>query len=657
MSQVEVRSRFPENGRRVIFYLFYDPRGIVDDYVPYKLERLRKFAEHIFVVVNGKLTDEGRARLEGVADTVWQRENVGFDVWGYKEALSEFGQERLSEYDELILMNYTWFGPVNPFEPVFERMDALEVDFWGMTEHAAMDPNPFTGIGILPSHIQSHWIAVRRSMFDTDAWRSYWRDMPPITSYTDSILSHESKFTSRFESDGFAYEVAFPQRNYSTWHPAFFDAEELMNDGCPVLKRRPFFHDPLLLDREAVIGRRYVEKAIELGYPVDFIYRNIARNSQPKALNTNAAMLEIMPDVDVSYDSSKPLRLAVIMHIFYTDLTDELLDYASNLPSNFDLYITTTEDAFADAIAATIERRNDPRIAKVDIRVLPSNRGRDMGAFFVGCRDVITSDEYDVIFKVHSKKTVQENVNAGNFFRRHQLMNLLNSPGYAANLVALFQREPGLGFAYAPTIHIGYPTLGRAWFDNKAPAAELCKKLGIEVPFDDPSPLAPFGCMFAFRPEALRLLSDVEWEYSDYPDPKEHTDGSIAHVQERLFSYAAAERGYHTRTVATTRYAAVSHTSLEYKLDRISRNIPGYAIDAVHFLDQSGEYIGGGFLGYVKAYVRLRHPGKVGKLYAIYRPVRGTYRALWRATHPRSWKRAPEPTAVEPNTVDEMELL
>lgn len=656
MSQVEVRSRFPENGRRVIFYLFYDPRGIVDDYVPYKLERLRKFAEHIFVVVNGNLTDEGRARLEGVADTVWQRENVGFDVWGYKQALAEFGPERLKDYDELILMNYTWFGPVNPFEPVFERMDALEVDFWGMTDHAEQVPNPFTGKGVLHEHIQSHWISVRRRMFMSEDWRTYWTEMPPILSYTDSILGHESKFTHHFKTLGFRAEVAFPNRDYSTWHPAFYDGEALLEAGCPALKRRPFFHDPLLLDRHAILARRYIEMAERLGYSSEMIYKNITRSSQPKAMSTNAAMLEIMPDVDIAYQEDKPLRLAVILHLFYTELTVELLDYCANLPGPYDLYITTTDDEKAAAIQDIIDTRVDPKLKMSEIRVLPSNRGRDMGAFFVGCRDVLQSDAYDVIFKIHSKKTVQENVNAGEFFRRHQLMNLLNSPGYAANLVALFQNEPGLGIVYAPTIHIGFPTLGRGWFGNKAPAKTLAAELGIHVPFDDPSPLAPYGCMFAFRPEALRILTDVEWTYEDYPAPTAHFDGSIAHVQERLFSYASSELGYHTKTVATSRYAAISHTSLEYKLDRMSKNVPGYPIDQVHLLDEAGEFIGGGPVGYIKAYLRLSKPAQARRLTRIYRPVRSVYRALWKLTHPRNWKRRAEPIDVV-DPIDEMELL
>jgi rhamnosyltransferase len=648
-ARAEAPTVFGPDGRRVIFYLYFDPRGMVDDYVIYKLERLRPFTEHLFVVVNGDLTAEGRRRLESVADTVWQRENVGFDVWGYKEALAEFGADRLAQYDELILMNYTWFGPVNPFEPVFERMDNVELDFWGMTEHGRQVPNPFTWKGVLPSHLQSHWIAVRRSMFLSDAWRDYWRTMPMIESYTDSILNHESRFTKHFSDLGMKYDAAFPERNYSTWHPAFYDAEALLDDGCPVLKRRPFFHDPLPADRRAIIPRRFIEKAAALGYPSELILHNMTLNAQPKVFNTNAAMMEIMPDVDVSYDPASPLRVAVVIHIFYTELSDELLDYAANLPVPYDVFITTSDQERAAEIEAVLARRDDPRRTRTEIRVLPSNRGRDMGAFFVGMRDVLRADDYDVIFKIHSKKTVQEGKNAGELFRRQLLICLLNSPGYAANLLGLFQKEPQLGMAYAPTLHIGYPTLGRGWFANKEPAQELAAELGIRVPFDEPTPLAPFGCMFAFRPEALRLLSDVDWKYEDYPAPDEHVDGSIAHVQERLFSYAAAERGYYTKTVATTRYASISHTSLEYKLDRISANIKGYTDEQIYLLDNSGEFLGEGPGSYLMAYTRLKHPRAYPVLNFFYRPARSAYRGARKALRPvkRLFRRRAEPWNIE----------
>lgn len=58
--------------RRIVFYMFYDPQGQVDDYVSYKLEKLREHSEHIVVISNSPLKETGREKLERVADAVWE---------------------------------------------------------------------------------------------------------------------------------------------------------------------------------------------------------------------------------------------------------------------------------------------------------------------------------------------------------------------------------------------------------------------------------------------------------------------------------------------------------------------------------------------------------------------------------------------------------
>lgn len=618
-----IQSIFPPSGRRVIFYLIYDERGNVDDYIPYKLERLRPFAECIVVIFNGVISDRGRAALEPFVDELWERDNVGFDVGGYAMALEQFGDDRLAGFDELILMNYTWFGPVRPFEPLFDRMNALEVGFWGITDHGPSDPNPVTFKGVMPSHIQSHWIAVRSSVFLTEGWKRYWREMPRITSYRESILLHESRFTEHFEQLGHTYAVAYPHENYApSMHPAFENAITLLDDGCPVVKRRPFFHDPLYLDREAIIGRWLVQSATSQGYPERFIWQSMTRSATAKVLYTNASMMEILPSDAVRYDSQSPLRTVAIVHIFYEEMTDELLDHLSTLPSQFDLIVTTSDEVKAGIIRSVIERRTDLRAGKSEVRVVASNRGRDQSAFYVTCRDVLLSGEYDLVVKIHSKRSAQDGAGPGTFFKRQQLDNLLFSPGYTANVVELFQREPGLGVVYPPMIHIGYPTMGNAWFTNFDKAKALMKKLGIRVALDESSPLAPYGGMFIARPDALLAMTRQEWDFEEYAPEGKYGDGTLSHVQERLVSYAAAELGFHTRTVANADYAAISHTFLEYKLDQMSAGVSGYGYDQVHAMRPLVKLVDGGQLSVI-AYLFLRyHPRIASVLLLLTKPLR-----------------------------------
>lgn len=633
MKQTE-SAAFPAKGRRVIFYLLFDERGEVDEYIRYKLQHLRPFAEQIVVVSNGPLAESGRVALADLADDVWERENVGLDVGGYRFALNKFGQERLAEFDEVILMNYTWFGPIGSFDPVFERMDAMEIDYWGMTDHGAIAPHPITGDGIMPTHIQSHWIAVRKSLFTSDDWKSYWSEMPEITSYADSILHHESRFTSHFDALGYRYVVAFPHFDYpDTEHPAIERAQTLIDVGCPVLKRRAFFQDPLYADREGIIGRWLLDAAEAKGYPIDLMLSNLARHVSPRILNTNASLFEILPEQEIAYDRAAPLRIVATAHIFYEDMTEELLDRLATIPGTYDLVVTTSNKAKATHISGVIAQRGDPAIGKVDVRVLPSNRGRDISAFYVGSRDVLVSGDYDLVVKIHSKKTVQQGSAVGSLFKRQQIDNLLNSPGYTANVIGLFQKEKGLGLVFPPMVHIGFPTLGGAWFTNKPVAERLCALFGIKVPLDDISPLAPFGSMFIARPEALRLLLSADLEgssYDDYPPEGNYADGTLAHTVERLPAYAAAELGFHTRTVANAEYAAISHNFLEYKLDQMSETVQGDAVDEIHTLRkrQSLErQVDSGRLGPLKFYLGRYHPVLLRTMARVYHVVRPSRRS------------------------------
>ena len=81
--------------KRIAFYLFYDKDGVVDEYVYFKLKELKKSVDEMFFVSNSKIKANERAKLEQIVDTVYCRDNIGFDVWGYKEAMEIYGPEKL----------------------------------------------------------------------------------------------------------------------------------------------------------------------------------------------------------------------------------------------------------------------------------------------------------------------------------------------------------------------------------------------------------------------------------------------------------------------------------------------------------------------------------------------------------------------------------
>ncbi|MFN3949854.1 rhamnan synthesis F family protein [Microbacterium sp.] len=619
---------FPDDGKRLLIYVVFDRRGEVGDFVVHALERMREFCDTIVVVSNGPLTVNGRERLDPIGDVVLERPNEGYDIWGYKHGLDAM-QDRLSEFDEVLLVNDTWFGPIRPFGPLFERMNAHPLHFWGMTDHLRVEPHPFTQEGYLPYHLQSYWIAVRRRMLESPEWEAYWRDLPAMTSYSDAVTKHEGVFTQHFTQQGFSGEVAFPTLTDKIENHAVLYAEQLIEAGCPTLKRRPFFQWPVFLDRVAVVGKWTLEAVERHGYPVELIFDDLARNVEPRVLNADAALLRVLSPSDDTYDPAAPMRIGVFAHIFYVEMTDEILDRAGHVPGTVDLIVTTPDADRARAIEEIIAARSWP--GRTEVRVVASNNGRDQAAFLIGCRDLLLSDTYDLVVKIHSKKTPQDGANVGRHFRRHQFENLLAGPHEAANVVALFQQRPGLGLAFPPTVHLGHPTMGHGWWDNRGGVENLCRELGIRVPLDEVSPMAPFGSMFFARPDALRILVEREWTYDEFGGAEAYVDGGLAHVLERMPVYAAGERGYHSMTIATPDYLAKSYTAFDYNFDQMSATMPEDTQHQIEFLRRAG-YIGWGtFRDFVDMWVRLHRPGAVDTVERLFSRSERTRGRLWRA--------------------------
>lgn len=605
--------------KRAGIFLFYDPEGKVDDYILGCLGSLQEHMDYLLVVSNSPLDETNRKRLESVSSEVMERKNVGYDVGAYRDGLRHLGWDHMGDYDELVLFNYTFFAPIHPWAGLFERTDKWDTDFWGITEHDEVRPHPFLPKLVMPRHIQSHWIAVRSSLSTTKDWRTYWEDMPPIESYNDSIQWHESRFTGYFNALGYRHEVAYNVDDYPSANPVFDNANLLLQDGCPILKRRNLFHNPLHLDRFAIIGADMLEHARLAGYDTDLILSNLARTSKPRDLVTNAGLTWVVPQSasEETYAAAATQKVLAVAHIFYADMAEEILERLSVLPKGYYLVATTSNEENQAQIRAVMERYG----VEGEVRVVASNRGRDIGAFLVDCNDVLASGKWDIVVKIHSKKSVQDDYNAAQLFKTHLYDNLLNSRAHVANILAEFAAHPSLGMVLAPLPHMGYPTMGHAWFTNREPAQAVAKRLGINVPFDKDMPLATYGSMFIARPQALAKLVNAGFKPENFPVEGGYKDGSLAHVLERLMAYAALSEGFYVRPVLAPKWAEVYYGYLEYKLAAVSSFLPPFTIDQVPYLKAHGGPIPN-VLASIKVNIMLRQPKVGNALKPAYRLVR-----------------------------------
>lgn len=556
--------------KRIAFYLFYDKDGIVDNYIVKKISALNEFVDRVVFISNSQLTRESKNKISHVVTDIIERENIGFDVWGYKEGL-EFINDELDNFDEALFLNYTFFAPIFPFSELFNWSERDDIDFWGITDHKEVNPNPFTGTGTLPRHIQSHFIAVKKSLFGTEEFKRYWSHMPMIESYQDSILQHESKFTDYFSKLGFKYDVYCNSENYSSDYPAFIDINETLKNRCPILKRRPFFHDPLWIDKNAIDLRETLEIVDSISdYDVGLIYENLLRNTKPKDLATNITLLRIFDSSgEVQLDSKS--KICVIAHVYYADMIEEILEQAENIPLTYDLVITTATQESKLLIEQFIEESTN-NVGHYEVRVVEENRGRDISALLITCKDVVLDKDYDLICRLHSKKSPQNDPNQSLHFKKQMYDNLTGDRSFVSKLIDFMIKKENVGFVAPSMVHIGYPTLGHSWFTNKPGAEAIAKRLNLSIPFDDFSPFAAYGTMFWFKPKAMRKLFEENWEWKEFNKEPGHNDGSLSHIIERLLMYVAHDSGYVSFNVMSSAMAELNYTKLEYKAQRLMSN-------------------------------------------------------------------------------------
>ncbi|MGC5076985.1 rhamnan synthesis F family protein [Agrococcus sp. DT81.2] len=236
-----------EGVRRLGIFFFYDADGHADEYVFTLLDSLAPHFSHQVIVVNGRLDDASRARFESMSGTeLVVRANEGFDSWAYKTALDHLGWDVVDDFDELVMYNFTIIGPVASFDDMFARMDDRDLDFWGITVHhgAPFDPWGLLETPTLHEHLQSHFIAARRSLVSSALFHAYWDDLPPIPDYAHAVAKHEARFTHHFSSLGFRWEpfVDTADLRQTTFYPLNSMPVELIRDrGCPIFKRKTLF--------------------------------------------------------------------------------------------------------------------------------------------------------------------------------------------------------------------------------------------------------------------------------------------------------------------------------------------------------------------------------------------------------------------------------
>lgn len=213
---------------RLGIYAFFDADGVADAGDLMYLDAVAAELDRLVIVVNGTLAPETRRVFERYTDTIFCRENHGFDAGAFRDVLlARLPQEMWREADELVLFNNTVFGPVHPLGPLFERFSASPVDFWGMTLSRTDE---------LPDHLQSYFLVFKHSVLQSTAFLSFWQGLRmDFTNVDYLIATYEIRLTGYLRQHGFSCATVV-----SCNYDIYVNPDTCLADGLPILKKKTF---------------------------------------------------------------------------------------------------------------------------------------------------------------------------------------------------------------------------------------------------------------------------------------------------------------------------------------------------------------------------------------------------------------------------------
>ena len=543
--------------KRLLLYVHFNKYNNFSQHVFYQLEQMRPLFDRIVFVSNSLFSDVDKVALEkaGLIDDFIQRKNQGYDFAAWHDGMKAVGFEMLADYDSITCMNDTCFGPLWDMSTYYERYEGDDsVDFWGMTNHRAID----AGHVYIDEHLQSYFMSFKKRLVKSSVFQSFWQQVESYTNVQDVIDHYETKYTKLFVEAGFTYQSVldttpianqFYHSNFTIHYP-----QVLLEHKVPFIKIKMFDLTQHLAP--------YVIKEIKTvsPYPVELILEHMTDVTLP----TSAYLLEhkLLKASTIPYSNTK--TVAIHLHVYYVDLLLSFLTQFKHYDFAYDLFITTDTDAKKSEIETILSRENCT--AKV---VVTGNRGRDLLPLFLLEKEL---SSYDYIGHFHTKKSPEYPHWVGDSWRNELIDMLIKS---ASLILSQLEQEDKLGLVIAdiPSF-FRYTKIVDPWNELKfaADMNDLWQRMNVSRPIDFEefsTYIMSYGSFIWFKYDALKPMFELEWSDEDIPaEPlPQHT---ILHSIERIFVYLAWARGFDYKISPNHYYMTpfVDNTVVNIRSDR-----------------------------------------------------------------------------------------
>lgn len=569
--------------KRLCVLQVYGEHGI-ERYVYYLASELRKIVDKLIVVSNGTLEERERNELKALTEDLYERSDMGFDCGAFKDALENYlTWSGIEAYDELILVNDTCYGPIFPFEEMFEKMDLgrKELDFWSVTEQEAFRRSPYWEDEI-PYHVQPYFTVIRKRLLHSADFRAFWDTMVIPKGYFEAVDNFELRFASYFCSLGYtcgAYidNSEFCQTKEERMAYIFFNTYKLVSKyRCPLIKRKAFrsSHNAVLMSSAGGTAKKtldYIEKNTD--YDSDMIIEDMIHQMEPQDIRAALHLDYISSAVNHEGTNKKVCMIVCLQDM---DYAEKCIEYVSALPAYMSLHIITKR---ADILCLLEQKGLKDHVVSTDFSDVSWKR--QIARFDYYC--ILLDQVGSLQFNYHSVKQA---------FLDLIWENMVCNENHVQSIMALFEKERRLGLLTPPEPYFSrfftmsevlekqngnlFTTHHAFWIRSEVMGALLeniparkpegCGEWKTEAPMgkflsqtakrmgyycgvimtEEYASLCTVNYQFLLNGLIYKTIGEADWiaEYAEvcFPDPKVHR---FCCRFRKIYIYGAGEYGHH----------------------------------------------------------------------------------------------------------------
>jgi lipopolysaccharide biosynthesis protein len=232
---------------------------------------------------------------------------------------------------------------------------------------------------------------------------------------------------------------------------------------------------------------------------------------------------------------AQPARVAVLLHVFYPELVEQLLGRLRALPVAFDLIVTDATGSELRPDLTGLPRLRNHVVLPVE------NRGRDLWPA-VQVVNAGLLDPYELVLKVHTKRSPWRADHpvlsgTGDEWRQSLLDGLLADVEQVQRLLDAFAAEPDLGIVTADGTIAG----PEHWGGDLDNTGTLLRR--VELTVDRRHLRFAAGSCYWTRAFVLQGLRSLRMSAEDFEDEDGRADGGTAHALERAIGLLTTEAG------------------------------------------------------------------------------------------------------------------